>query len=330
MGRGPGLNEQEKQEICRLLMEKKELKEIATTLGRSLNIIKHYVVPTRKRGRPRKLGRPRKTTEREDRWLVRKASNQCISCAQLASDLGGKISKETVRKRLHDVPYLKRQKMLSRPRLTKPQVDQRITWVTNHMASLQEWRWIIPSDEKRFSVEGPDGWHSYWHDLRKEQVYYAKDKFAKGICVWGAVSFDGKASLGFSRTTIDSGIYQRIVEENLLPFLSGPRRDKFVFFQDQASPHTSNSTVSFFAANNIRFINFPANSPDLNIIENLWSLMVRAVYSGNRRFDSVEELTAAILTAWEEIPQDTIRNLYQSIPHRLAAVLLARGHTTNY
>ena len=49
---------------------------------------------------------------------------------------------------------------------------------------------MVFSDEKRFNLDGPDGFSTYWHDLRKEEVVLSRrQNGGGGIMVWGAFSF---------------------------------------------------------------------------------------------------------------------------------------------
>ena len=48
---------------------------------------------------------------------------------------------------------------------------------------------IIFSDEKKFNLDGPDGWNYYWHDIRKEPEVFKKRPKGKNSCmVWGGQS----------------------------------------------------------------------------------------------------------------------------------------------
>ena len=73
---------------------------------------------------------------------------------------------------------------------------------------------------------------------------------------------------------------------------------------------------------------WPASSPDLNPIENLWSFFQDAVADyGNIAMAEFEDVLSRV---WWNIPQDYIRNLYHSMPHRLAAVIDREGKMTKY
>ncbi len=68
------------------------------------------------------------------------------------------------------------------------------------------------SDEKKFNLDGPDGWNFYWHDLRKDPKYFQKLVQEGGsVMVWGAFSSNGKAELAFVDGCMDSLKYQVIL-----------------------------------------------------------------------------------------------------------------------
>jgi hypothetical protein len=76
-------------------------------------------------------------------------------------------------------------------------------------------------------------------------------------------------------------------------------------------------------------IPWPAKSPDLNPIENLWGIMVRQAYAGGRQYNTVAELRAAVEASWNAIPQETMRRLIESMPNRTDEVMEANGWQIN-
>ena len=72
-----------------------------------------------------------------------------------------------------------------------------------------------------------------------------------------------------------------------------------------------------------------AKSPDANITENLWTEMVRIL----RTFDvaaDAESFRAQVASAYGLVQQQYVRKLFDSIPRRFRAIVLAKGHPTKY
>lgn len=142
--------------------------------------------------------------------------------------------------------------------------------------------------------------------------------------IWGAFSYHGKATLAFVSPRTNSNGYQTILQNSLLPYLVKNNYYDFTFQQDNASIHVSRGTMkegigtlTWLESQHIPFLNWPARSPDLNPIENLWGIMVRAVYANGCQFETVNDLRAAILKAWEEIPPETLHKLVDSMHSRM-------------
>lgn len=189
---------------------------------------------------------------------------------------------------------------------------------------------IVFSDEKKFNLDGPDGFRDYWRDLRKEPMYFSKRNFGGGsLMVWGAFSSSGTLSLAFPSTRMDSLEYQRVLSNHLLPYLTAHPEKEFIFQQDNAAIHVSRSTKTWFEEHGVSVMEWPARSPDLNVMENMWGLLVRQVYAENRQYNSVGELKVAILTAWRDIRLETLENLINSMPNRIYKTINKNGHCIN-
>ena len=102
------------------------------------------------------------------------------------------------------------------------------------------------------------------------------------------------------------------------------------FNKDNASIHSSASTKAFFRENEINVMEWPACSPDLNPIENLWGILVRDVYAHNKQYGNVNELKVAIQQAWNNVKVETLENLVKSVPNRLIEVINVKGASTHY
>ncbi len=74
----------------------------------------------------------------------------------------------------------------------------------------------------------------------------------------------------------------------------------FIFQQDLAPAHTAKSTKSELNDHGFGVLDWPANSPDLNPIENPWGIVNRKMR--NKRPKKADELKATVKETWASIP----------------------------
>ena len=75
---------------------------------------------------------------------------------------------------------------------------------------------------------------------------------------------------------------------------------------------------------------WPAQSPDLNLIEHFWDELQWKLQARSSSPTSVPDLTYALLEEWSNIPIDTLLNLAGGFPRRVEAVVAAKGGPTQY
>ena len=142
---------------------------------------------------------------------------------------------------------------------------------------------------------------------------------------WGGFGFNGVLPLSEISTRMNSNGYTDILEESLLPEARQMGGRGWIFQQDNAPVHKSKWTMDWFSRKKVRVLDWPARSPDLNPIENLWGIMTRSVYARGRQYSNVNELRLAIQLAWNNISLETLRNLINSMKNRIFQVVYNRG-----
>lgn len=100
--------------------------------------------------------------------------------------------------------------------------------------------------------------------------------------------------------------------------------------QDNAPPHRAVKTKEGLEEQSFSTIDWPALSPDLNPIENVWGLLVQKVYVGGKQYFSVPALKAAIQKAWDELTQEELAPFLNSMRKRLCQVIERQGKHINY
>jgi hypothetical protein len=111
-----------------------------------------------------------------------------------------------------------------------------------------------------------------------------------------------------------------------------------IFQQDNASIHSSHYTSDFIRRNNIRVLEgWPAKSPDLNLIENIWhslKMELEGKINNLQGRDKKGQLFRKVVDAWEVLRQKddppVVQNLYGSMPTRLHHLLQNNGGPTPY
>ena len=88
--------------------------------------------------------------------------------------------------------------------------------------------------------------------------------------MWAGISVRGRTGICIFDGIMDRHLYIEILDNALKPFISAVYPDGHRFMADNDPKHTSRAAEQYLKENNINWWRTPAESPDLNPIENLW------------------------------------------------------------
>ena len=169
---------------------------------------------------------------------------------------------------------------------------------------------------RRFSLDNP-----YQKRFVAEKV-----KNAQKVMFWGGISANHITKLIPCDGIMNSRKYiETIIDPEVASLsLSDP---ELILQQDNAPCHTSKSVKDFFNDKNIEVLEWPSNSPDLKIIENLWYLLKLRINKCQIRSKS-QLICEAPKILNKLATKDFIARLLESIPRRIQEVIENRGGAT--
>ncbi len=143
------------------------------------------------------------------------------------------------------------------------------------------------------------------------------------------MSSAGVGPLCFLKTNVTAPVYQDILEHFMLSSADQIFKDAdFIFQQDMTHAHTAERTKTWLKDHGVGVLDWPANSPDLNPIDNLWGIINRKMR--NKKPKNADELKATVKETRASIPPQQCHKLITSMPRRIEPVIKAKGAHTKY
>ncbi|GFT63574.1 transposable element Tcb1 transposase [Trichonephila clavipes] len=280
-------------------------------------------------------GRVRSTTPAEDRYIVlstkrnRRTTAQQVANQFLAAS-GKQISRKTVARRLRGGGLYARRPVVCVP-LTRQHRTARLQWCREHHNwTEQDWACVLFSDESRFGLSSDCRRQLIWREsgtaYRPENIQ-KKDRYPTcSIMVCASIMINGRTRLHVvANGTMTS---QRYIDEVLLPHVRlfrGAVGDKFVFMDDNATCHRTLAVQDCLDSEGIQRLVWPARSPDLNSIENVWDAFGRQVAGRNYPPTNKNTLIRALTEEWDKLPQQLLDNVVQSMVRRVECCITLHG-----
>lgn len=330
MPRGKSLTDIEKAVILELQRVETSIAAIAVRLGRSETAVRNFLRDPNGENRKKRPGRAPILSDRDVRHVFHLACVDHIKPAKIIKTLNLPCKARTVRRALRatgNAHYIKRKVI---PRMTPLHVKKRLAYADEKLRSKFNWDVVVISDEKKFNLDGPDGCQYYWHDRRLPPEMYSKRVAGGGsVMVWAAISAVGKSKIVFLEGRQNATSYIGTLASALQPFLAEIQPKLHgaepVFQQDGASIHTAKVVEKWFATQHINTVDWPAKSPDLSPIENVWGDLALRVYDNGTQYSTREDLKRAIEAAWKQITVESLKKLMDGMNGRMVDVVRAKG-----
>ena len=137
----------------------------------------------------------------------------------------------------------------------------------------------------------------------QKKPFFIRNFGGGSVMVWAAITSRGSSELVFLEGKQNSLKYVETLDQYLFPLCDKFGDDTVIFQHDNAPLYTSRLTKTFLQERNLKVLKWPARSPDLNPIENVWGLLAREVYSNGKQYFRVQELKDALNKAWKKLDE---------------------------
>ena len=187
---------------------------------------------------------------------------------------------------------------------------------------------IFFTDKKRFILNSPLNRQTNQIHMNKEREKKFNDgkgaffekvarpmlKFSNGIMVAGGLSYKGVGKLIFVTDTMRASSYLQTLNYFKQDI---DRLGKQLYFQqDNSSCHVNKKCEKYIKENFQNSLDlWPADSPDLLPIEELWELLEEKL--SKYKFNNLEELSKSLQWLWHRIPKHLCKNLISALDKKM-------------
>jgi transposase len=340
MGKQRDLSPTTRAKIVTLRHENHSFRRIGEIVGRSRNACHQACKLFQDTGSysdRQRSGRPPKTTDRVDRIIRRLSERDRRKTAvdiqrEIAGYEGAQVSVWTVRRRLNRFG-LHGRVARKKPFVSLRNRKRRLTFARMHLHwTPRDWARVLWSDESKFQRFGSDG--KTYVRRRPGEEFHPKclRPTVKGgggsVMVWGAFSRNGTGPIHRIDGIMDRFVYLQILRDILEPYAEDFLPLNWVFQQDNDPKHTARIVKQWLQDRHITILDWPAQSPDLNPIENLWHFVDKDIKMSKP--SNLNELFTVIESSWRKISVDLCVKLVDSMHNRCKAVIKNFGYATKY
>eukprot|EP01006_Ploeotia_vitrea_P004130 TRINITY_DN113910_c0_g1_i1.p1 TRINITY_DN113910_c0_g1~~TRINITY_DN113910_c0_g1_i1.p1 ORF type:complete len:334 (+),score=24.94 TRINITY_DN113910_c0_g1_i1:34-1035(+) len=125
---------------------------------------------------------------------------------------------------------------------------------------------------------------------------------------------------------VNGGVYVQVWLDKILPWLRKMgRKPPFVVMMDNAPAHQVSIVQDILEAEGVRLVGQPANSPDMQVVEQAWSGCSQVMH--HYPFGNAKEFWESIQCAWTEItgPKGSLERYLEHWMEVLASIIVQKG-----
>jgi transposase len=221
------------------------------------------------------------------------------------------------------------------PLLLPQQKKKRVKFAKKHLR--HDWHMTLFTDESEFLLH-PKTTNKkndvVWARRREDVPPLEVKQYSAKVRVWGGVSAQGNTRLLLYSGDLTGAKYRALLKRAKPDFnkIFGSTNRNWTFVHDGASPHKAQATNEWLAENVPNHVEsgphgeWPANSPDLNPIEQVWGYMKNELERNKPR--SIHTLKRRIQQIWANIDEDFVQKQADGMKKRLKSVIESGGEYT--
>lgn len=151
------------------------------------------------------------------------------------------------------------------------------------------------------------------------------------LMMWGVLMPNGLIALKQLEGKQDSVKYINLLQTFAVPLLNLNMDINYNFVQDNCPIHVSRKSKQYLQNQRFQVVEWPAKSPDINLMENIWKMISDIVYEGKQP-ENLKQLGRKIVEAvWIINTQklEITKGLYSTFRRRLTKILISKGNICN-
>ncbi|KAG0762711.1 hypothetical protein G6F63_012672 [Rhizopus arrhizus] len=167
-------------------------------------------------------------------------------------------------------------------------------------------------------------WLRSGESLKSHHVKMTVKHDGGSIMLWSTITYAGVGWMCKINGNMEKELYKEILEDELERTIEygvsklGFERHQVIFQHDNDPKHTSKVVKEYLQKQSYTVLQWPAQSPDLNPIENMWSLLKRRLNDYETAPKGMNELYERVTKVWYDLMKpEECQKVIESMPQRI-------------